>query len=172
MLKLCNKDPIEYITSIGYICDTIIPETVRFTTSNCLNSYPNIGNICVGSHGYLFFLTHDKTRKLSNIYKCKVHNPVQDITLVCLNVKGTEIHFHEGLLYFTGNSLPLSIAVINKKSDPTFNIGRIKSNKEILAHMQKLNLETNGTLKCLKSSLAKHQENAKKMYKKITRIQL
>ena len=32
--------------------------------------------------------------------------------------------------------------------------------------MQTLNLETNGTLKCLKSSLAKHQENVKKMCKK------
>ena len=28
--------------------------------------------------------------------------------------------------------------------------------------MQTLNLETNGTLKCLKSGLAKHQENFKK----------
>ena len=33
--------------------------------------------------------------------------------------------------------------------------------------MQTQNLETNGTLKCLKSSLAIHQENVKKkMYKK------
>ena len=39
--------------------------------------------------------------------------------------------------------------------------------------MQTLNLETNGTLTCLKSSLAKHQENVKKkMYKKIIGIQL
>ena len=38
--------------------------------------------------------------------------------------------------------------------------------------MEKLNLETNGTLKCLKYSLAKHQENVKKMYKKIIGIQL
>ena len=166
MLKLCNKDLTEYITSTGYICHTIILETARFSTSNCLNTYPNIVNICVGPHGYLFFLTHDETRKLSNIYKVKLHNPVQDITLVCSNVKGTEIHFHEGLLYFTGNSSPLSIAVMNKKSDSTFNIDRIKGKKEILAHIQTLNLETNGTLKCLKPSLAKHQENVKKIYKK------
>ena len=38
--------------------------------------------------------------------------------------------------------------------------------------MQTLNLETNGTLKCLKSSLTKHQENVKRLYKKIIRIQL
>ena len=38
--------------------------------------------------------------------------------------------------------------------------------------MQTLNLETNGTLKCLKSSLAKHQENEKKCLKKIVGIQL
>ena len=62
------------------------------------------------------------------------------------------MHFHEGLLYFTGNLLPLSIAAINKKSDLTLNIDRIKSKKEILAHMQTLNLETNGTLKCLGSN--------------------
>ena len=130
MLSLCNKDLTEYITSIGYVCHTIIPETVRFTTSNCLNTYPNIVNISVGPHGYLFFLTHDETRKLSNIYKVKLHNPVQDITLVCSNVKGTEIYFHEGLLYFTRNSLPLSTAVIKEKYDPTFNIDRIKSKKK------------------------------------------
>ena len=78
----------------------------------------------------------------------------------------------EGLLFFTRNLSPLSITVINKKSDPTFNIDRIKSKKEILAHMQTLNLETNGTLKCLKSSLTKHQENVKRPYKKIIGIQL
>ena len=100
---------------------------MRFPTSSRLNTYPNIVNICVGPHGYLFCLRHDETRKLSNIYKVKLHNPVQDITLVCSNVKGTEIHFHEGLLYFAGNSLPLPIAAINKKSDPTFNVDRIKS---------------------------------------------
>ena len=61
-----------------------------------------------------FFLTYDETRKLSNIYK------VQDITLVCSNVKG------RGITFFTGNLSPLSITVINKKSDPTFNIDRIK----------------------------------------------
>ena len=53
--------------------------------------------------------------------------------------------------------------MINKKSDPTLNIDRIKSKKKKkIAHMQTLNLETNGTLTCLKSSLAKHQENVKK----------
>ena len=57
----------EYVTSFGYICHAIIPETVRFTTSNLLNTYPNIVNICVGPHGYLFLLTPDETRKLSNI---------------------------------------------------------------------------------------------------------
>ena len=100
MLKLCNKDLTEYIRSTGYICHTIIPETVRFTTSNCLNTYPNIINICVGPHG---FYNHNETRKLSNIYKVKLHNPVQDITIVRSNVKGAEIHCHEGLLYFKGN---------------------------------------------------------------------
>ena len=55
VLKLCNKDLTEYITNIGYICHTIIPETVRSTTSNRLNTNPNIVNICVGPHGYLFF---------------------------------------------------------------------------------------------------------------------
>ena len=55
VLKLCNKDLTEYITSIEYICHTIIPETVRFTTSNRLSTYPSISNICVGPHGYLFF---------------------------------------------------------------------------------------------------------------------
>ena len=62
--------------------------------------------------------------------------------------------------------MPLPIAVINKKSDPTLNIDRIKSKKEILGHMQILNLETNGTLKFFKSSLAKNQENVRKMYEK------
>ena len=38
-----------------------------------------------------FFLTDDETRELSNIYKVKLHNTVQDIMLVCSNVKGTEI---------------------------------------------------------------------------------
>ena len=42
VLKLCNKDLTEHFTNIGYICHTIITETVRPTTSNRLNTYPNI----------------------------------------------------------------------------------------------------------------------------------
>ena len=103
---------------------------------------------------------------LNCIIPCKI------LAIVRSNVKGTEIHFNERLLCFTGNSSLLSITVINKKFDPTLNIDRMKSKKEILAHVQTLNLETNGTLKCLKSSLAKHQGNVKKMYKKIIGIQL
>ena len=86
VLKVCNKNLTEYITSTGYILHTIFLETVRFTTSNHLNTYPNIVNICIGPHGYLFFLTHDETRKLSNIYKVKLDNPVPDTTLDCSNV--------------------------------------------------------------------------------------
>ena len=158
VLKLCNTDLTEYITSIGYICHTIIPETVQFTTSNCPKTYLNIVNIRVGPYGYLFFLTHDETWKLSNIYQIKLYNPVQDTALTRLNVKETEIYFHERLLYFTWNSLPLSIAVINKKYEPKLNIDRVTSKKEIFSAYA-----TNGTLN-LKSSLAKHQENVKKMY--------
>ena len=55
---------------------------------------------------------------------------MQDITLVFSNVKGTGIYFHEGLLYFTGNYL--TIAVINKKSDPTLNVDRVKRKQETL----------------------------------------
>ena len=38
--------------------------------------------------------------------------------------------------------------------------------------MQALNLEINGTLKCLKSSLAKHPENVKECIKKIIGIRM
>ena len=76
----------------------------------------------LSKHHKSMCLTSDETRKLCNIYKVKLHNPVQDITLVRSNVKGAEIYCHEGLLYFKGNSSPLSIAVINIKSDPTLNI--------------------------------------------------
>ena len=88
--------------------------------------------------------------------------PYKILTIVRSNVKVTETHFNERLLYFSGNSSLLSITVINKKFDPTLQIDRMKSKKYILAHVQTLNLETNGTLKYLKSSLAKHQGNVKK----------
>ena len=69
MFKLCDKDGTEHITSIRYICHTIILETVQFTTYNRLNTSPKILNISVQPHGCLFFLTHDETRELSDIYK-------------------------------------------------------------------------------------------------------
>ena len=54
VLKLCNKDLTEYITNIGYICHTIIPETVR-SKLPIVSTPIQILSICVGPHGYLFF---------------------------------------------------------------------------------------------------------------------
>ena len=48
-----------------------------------------------------FFVTYDETKKLLNIYKVKLQNSVQDLTLACSNVKGKEMHFCDRILYFS-----------------------------------------------------------------------
>ena len=87
VLKLCNKDLTEYITNIGYICHTIIPETVRSKLPIVSTPIQILSIYVLDLMVIFFFLTHGETRKLSNIYK------VQDITLVCSNVKGRGITF-------------------------------------------------------------------------------
>ena len=73
------------------------------------------------------FLTHDETRKLSNSYKVKLHNPVEDITLDCSMLRGQKYISMRDYFILQETHCLLATAVINKKCDPTFNIDRIKS---------------------------------------------
>ena len=164
VLKLCDGNLADYITQLGFIVHTIIPETVRFTTTNRVNTYSNILSISIGPFGYFFFLQYNTLKNVSDIYKVKLHNPVQDITLISSNVQGSQIHYYGGLLYCTDNSSPITINVIDNKSNPTVTIDKIRSKKDIIAVMELVNIESTGALKVCKSRLSSYQEKTKKLY--------
>ena len=69
------------MAGLGFVTHTIVPEMVRFTSTNRINTYKNITSVAVGPHGLILFLCYDDQKKVYKLYKSKLHNPIQDIEL-------------------------------------------------------------------------------------------
>lgn len=57
VLTLCSEDLTSFLSNVGYVCHTIIPELDKFTENNRLGMYPSPIGVAVGKYGWLLFLT-------------------------------------------------------------------------------------------------------------------
>ncbi len=53
VLTLCSHSLTSFLSKIGYVCHTIIPELDKFTTDNRLGMYPSPVSVSVASYGWL-----------------------------------------------------------------------------------------------------------------------
>ncbi|XP_066920118.1 uncharacterized protein [Clytia hemisphaerica] len=164
VLALCNPALLAYIKTLGFVAHTIVPETIRHTTLNQKKMYQNIDSVTVGSHGYLLFLCSESSS--STIYKAKLHNPIQDIQKLAVNVKGDRIRYNDGLVYCYGKS-SVFIYPSEKKSNAKLSISAIKTKKAAVEKLKFIGLPSDGTTSQLITRLHKHQSDTIKKYKQM-----
>lgn len=82
VLTLCSEDLTSFLSNVGYVCHTIIPELDKFTENNRLGMYPSPISVAVGKYGWLLFLTWDSKQGSSILHRARLHSPVDKISVV------------------------------------------------------------------------------------------
>ena len=77
VLKLSDDKLVDQLFKAGYVVQTIITETAKYTKKNKVGMYTNPIDICIGPYGYLFMITYDNVKVESKIFKVQLHNAVE-----------------------------------------------------------------------------------------------
>ena len=95
VLRLTDTKLTNYVSSLGFVGHTIIPESVRFTKSNKIGMYPCPISIPVGPFGYLIFLCLNTQSESSILYIAQLHNPIIKRTLLVKGLSAKEVQYHD-----------------------------------------------------------------------------
>ena len=164
VLKLCNPDLCNYVSNIGLVTQTLVPETVRYTVKNQRGAFPKIIDVSVGPNGYILFLTYDDNEKKSVLYKAKLHNPVQDIEIISKHVKGTQVMYNKGFAFCCGSSSIISFYCLEKSEEPNLKVDKITTLQQMRTVLCKTGLNFEDTLEVRKEKLKKYQKSIYDIY--------
>ena len=84
VLALADRRVTQELTKVGYVCQTIIPELVRYSAHNRIGNFPLPISVAVASYGWLAFLSFDCKSETSTVYKARLHSPVDKISIESL----------------------------------------------------------------------------------------
>ena len=71
VIVLSSEMVIDFLTTIGYVSTTIIPELDDYTTINVAGMYPHPHDVCVGKYGFFYFLSYNAEKQLSSLYRAQ-----------------------------------------------------------------------------------------------------
>ena len=77
VLKLSDNKLVDQLFKVGYVVQTIITETAKYTKKNKVGMYANLIDNCIGPYGYLFMITYDNVKMESKIFKVQLRNAVK-----------------------------------------------------------------------------------------------
>ena len=110
VLTLCSHSLTSFLSKIGYVCHTIIPELDKFTTDNRLGMYPSPVSVSVASYGWLVFLSWDNKRGSSTLYHARLHSPVDKITVIAKNLPSNQVHCKGGVAFLSSCDGPVLLS--------------------------------------------------------------
>ena len=99
----------KYLSEIGYVCCTMIPERTKFTVNNQAGMCVSPTDICLGEHGYLYVLCDSgDDHATGDVLRARLHSPVDDMTKVKNRVSVKEIHYWDSVVYMCGNGTDIT----------------------------------------------------------------
>lgn len=90
VLTLCSDRLTSFLSSVGYVCHTLIPELDKFTDNNRLGMYPSPISVSIANFGWLLFLSWDSKLASSTLYRARLHSPVDKISIIKKNLASTQ----------------------------------------------------------------------------------
>lgn len=90
VLTLCSDRLTSFLSSVGYVCHTLIPELDKFTDKNRLGMYPSPISVSIANFGWLLFLSWDSKLASSTLYRARLHSPVDKISIIKKNLASTQ----------------------------------------------------------------------------------
>ena len=104
---MSSKNLTDALEEMGYVFHTIIPELDKYSVDNQRGMYPSLISIAIPFYGWIAFLSYDAKCGSSNLYKARLHSPVDKICSIGRNLKAKEIHCAEGVIFLTCHSGPI-----------------------------------------------------------------
>lgn len=107
VLTVTSDRLTDELKNTGYVCHTVVPELDKYSADNQSGMYPSPIRVVVTSYGWIAFLSFDVKRSLCNLFKARLHSPVDQITAIGKNLKATDIHPSDGIIFLTADNGPI-----------------------------------------------------------------
>ena len=124
--------------------------------------YPSPISVVVPSYGWIAFLSFDVRRSLCNLFKARLHSPVDRITVIGKNLKVRDIHSSDGIIFVTTDNGPIktvefvegSISMIVKQT----------KKEDLVRLAYKMHMPSSGTMDEITQRLKAHSEKMATKY--------
>ena len=107
VLRLCSEELTSFLSDVGYVCHTIIPELDKFTENNHFGMYPSPISVVVGKYGWLLFLTWDSKNGSSTLYRARLHSPVDKISVAKKTLPSNQVQCVEDVAFLSSQDGPV-----------------------------------------------------------------
>lgn len=145
VLTLCSEDLTSFLSNVGYVCHTIIPELDKFTENNRLGMYPSPISVAVGKYGWLLFLTWDSKQGSSILHRARLHSPVDKISVVKKNLPSNQLQCVQDVAFLSSQDGPVLVVEL-EKNNCYLTPSKITSSKRWDELKQQFSLTMTGTL--------------------------
>ena len=109
VLTLCSEELTSFLSKVGYVCHTIIPELDKFTENNRLGMYPSPISVAARKYRWLLFLIRDSKHGSSILYCARLHSPVDKISVVKKTLPSNQVQCVEDVAFLTSQDGPVLV---------------------------------------------------------------
>ena len=163
VLTLCSDALTSFLSSVDYVCHTLIPELDKFTDINRLGMYPSPISVSVAKYGWLLFLSWDRKAGSSTLYRARLHSPVDKISVVKKNLASTRVHCDNHTAFLVSQDGPVLIVEL-EDNQVYLNPSKITSVKCWNTLKDRFGLTLTGTLVQLRKEASKYLERKEEEY--------
>lgn len=163
VLTLCSEDLTSFLSNVGYVCHTIIPELDKFTENNRLGMYPSPISVAVGKYGWLLFLTWDSKQGSSILHRARLHSPVDKISVVKKNLPSNQVQCVQDVAFLSSQDGPVLVVEL-EKNNCYLTPSKITSSKRWDELKQQFSLTMTGTLVEIRKQADRFLQSKEKEY--------
>lgn len=165
VLTLCSDSLTTFLSSIGYVCHTIVPELDKYTENNRFGMYPSPISVSLAKFGWFLFLSWNSKLGQSTLYRARLHSPVDKISVVKKNLLfTTQVHYESDVAFLSSPDGPLLVVELEKNSC-FLDTEKIKSVKGWKTLKERYKLTMSGTLANIRAEATKYLKSKEKQYK-------
>ena len=163
VMTLCSEDLTSFLSNVGYVCHTIIPELDKFTKNNRLGMYPSPISVAVGKYGWLLFLTWDSKQGSSILHRARLHSPVDKISVVKKNLPSNQVQCVQDVAFLSSQDGPVLVVEL-EKNNCYLKPSKITSSKRWDELKQQFSLTMTGTLVEIRKQADRFLQSKEKEY--------
>ena len=108
--------------------------------------YPSPIRVVVTSYGWIAFLSFDVKRSLCNLFKARLHSPVDQITAIGKNLKARDIHPSDGIIFLTASLDNGPIKTVEFVEGSISMIVKQKKKEDLVRLADKMHVPSSGTM--------------------------